>query len=64
MRKSVHLFGYSRVYVYNYTYSPAELLFTLLAPIFLIKAIKKVMNWIELRDIFYIISDVIKKPAI
>ena len=41
MRKSVHLFGYSRIYVYNYTYSPAELLFKLLAPIFLMKAIKK-----------------------
>jgi hypothetical protein len=40
MRKSVRLFGYSRVYVYNYIYSPAELLFKLLATIFLIKTIK------------------------
>jgi len=52
MKKSVHLVGYSRVYVYNYTYRPAELLFKLLAPIFRIKAIKREINWIELRDIF------------
>jgi hypothetical protein len=41
MRKGVHLVGYSRVYVYNYTYRLAELLFKLLAPLFRIKAIKK-----------------------
>ena len=60
----MNLVGYSRVYVYNYTYSPVELLFKLLTPIFLIKVIKKVMNWIELCNIFYIISDRTKKPAL
>jgi hypothetical protein len=58
MTKCVHLVSYSRVYVYNYTYNPAELLFKLLAPVFGIKAIKKEKNWIELRGIFYITGDV------
>ena len=41
MRKIVHLVGYSRVYVYNNTYSHGELLFKLLARIFRIKKSKK-----------------------
>jgi len=64
MRKIVHLVGYSRVYVYNNTYSPVGLLFKLLVRIFSIKAIKKEINWTELLDIFYIITDVTKKSAL